>query len=246
MQCLISTFLPEQSIPLCLPPPLIPLPVLGLEMIEDIFYVGNSPPERWRSYINAGDWSPAKINGKLLKKRAYHARVAYEATLLLSFTDSSWLSTESYRMIQQVAMLELRTVEFELMSYQLTCGTIGLILENRDKLFVCATLMFTTQMWLADKIMDAGEKSFNKRKALVELGQARPFSVDSTKELAVQIDEYIYGIQEMMKKGSIMITKNTTIIEDLTNKLRLCIRAFDDVAKVVAPEDNIKLMTSKK
>ena len=231
VSCLLDTCLPGQYIPLSSMPPLIPLPI-DVTVLEDIYCVGESPTTRWRSFINAKNWSPEYYNDLLIKRKAYHARIVYEMLFIESFTDSSWLSLGSLKMIKDVAYLEMRVAEIELMSFQLTAGMIGLRSVDKKAIYHAAVTMFLTNLYLAELIMDTGTKTKTQRKEYVDLVNVRPLSSDSPKEHAKACDEFIWGIQEFLKRGKLFVEANNSIVEPLGKKLSECVKAFDKVAYV--------------
>jgi hypothetical protein len=212
---------------------LIPLP-LDVSTIEDIYTVGLSPMERWRVYIDCENWHPSNFHDKLMKRRAYHARCVWEACLLLSFTNSNWLTTTAYESIKNISQFELRQVEIEIMSYQLTCGMIGIACEKHPQLYFCAKKIHECVMFLADKILEQGKKNMEKRKVHAEIKRTEPLKSETRKQLGKYIDEGIFTIHSFLKTGTIIIdSSSTAFVEELSTKLRIAIIAFDKVAQIM-------------
>ncbi len=228
------------SLPTFLADPLIPIPLENINMLEDIYSVGPSSSERWRIYIDCKDWDPKKYNDKLLQKRAYHARHVWEIITLIAMCDDGWLTIDVLRMIRNGAFLELRLVEIELMSFQLTCGNIG-ITTKKDKhaeLYRCACTMFLTCLFMANKILDNKGKKRTKeqRKLYLELQDEKPLQVDSTKTLASTINKGIYTLHQFTQKGTLLLNdekKMSDLMLTLSTKLKECIISFDDVAVII-------------
>jgi hypothetical protein len=86
---LLDISLPGQSIPLWSWPALIQAPI-NTTPLSDIYCVGEQPMERWRSFMDVQNWQPSSFHDALLKRKAYHARIVLEMTLLESFTDCDW------------------------------------------------------------------------------------------------------------------------------------------------------------
>lgn len=219
-----------------LPPPLIPVPVLGLEILEDIYSVGPFPTERWRSYIDIKDWDPTKYQDDMMRRRAYHARTTYEALFLISFTDSSWLSVPAYEMIKDIAHFELRCTEVEMLSWQLTCKMVGFKVENHEPLYRCAAIWYTTLMWITNKIVGpVKNRSEDQRKAYSEMVHIKPERSYGRKELAKYIDRYVFAIQQYLKKGLIRVDnepRRNEILKNLSNQLQSCLILIDAVIVV--------------
>lgn len=210
--------------------PLIPIPVLGATILDDIYSVGEQPSTRWRSFIDALNWDPRNYHDTLLAKRAYYARTCWEAVFLLSFTDSNWLSLNQYEMMQQVTHFELRRTEFEIVSYQLTCGMLGIKLFNHKNLLDGCTILFTSMMWIAEKIMVPHS---NKVKNNYEdLKAMRPFKGDDRRVLAKKYDRYIFAINEFLKRGAIIVQNEKIrdqFLDILTKKLKNCVLSLDQL-----------------
>lgn len=222
-----------------LPEPLVPLPDVDITCIEDIYCVGQSPLDRWRPFIDATNWDPKLYHDKVLASRAFHARSAWEATLLLSFTNSSWLSVGTFEMIRDTAHFELRRNEFQLMSFQLTCGMLGINCSDKEALFQAAVCLFTTSIWIATHILDETKNKKKKkggRVAFVEMKSLRPYSVDTKKELGRRIDELIHTIFSFMEHETFLMLANSMhekIVKDLGNKLKHCILLVDPILHVL-------------
>ena len=237
---LLTSSIPEALTPdyWDLPTPLIPTPIVGLEMIEDIYCVGLSPMERWRSYIDATNWDPKQYHDKLLSKRAYHARIVYEMILLESYMNSTWLSTASLHMIRDIAYLELRTIEIEIMSFQLTCGMLGINSEKKNDraLYECSLEMYLLVMWLTDAVQGKN-KTKEQHKTYSEVVQdMKPSYSDSPKQKGKLIDKLIYAIQEFLKRSAVMLdsVKDREIFYiELSSKLKKCIICFDKIAVIL-------------
>jgi len=213
--------------------PLIEAPI-DLSLIEDIYTVGLSPMARWRAYIDCENWQPKNFHDQLLKSRAYHARCVWEACFLMSFTNKDWLTIGANQTIKDVAHFELRKVEIQIMSYQLTCGMLGICCDKHPQLFFCAEKTFECVMFLAEHILKDGQKKMSNRKAFGEIQRTKPFKSESRKALGKYIDEGIYTVMELLNKGTVVIQENSTkFVEEMGNKLRLMICSFDKVAKIM-------------
>lgn len=213
--------------------PLIESPI-DVSFIEDIYTVGLSSIERWRVYIDCENWDPKQFHDKMMKRRAYHARCTWEACLLISFTNSSWLTVKTYETMRNISHFELRVVEIEIMSYQLTCGMIGIVCEKHPQLYFCAEKTFETVMFLTDAILGQGNKKMSHRKAHGEMKRTKPMKSDSRKQLGKYIDEGIFTVHSFIKSASIIINENSSdFVNELSTRMRLMICSFDKVAQVL-------------
>ncbi len=237
---LIDSQLPELLTPnfSTLQSPLIPVPINGLDALEDIYCVGLQPIDRWRSYIDATNWDPKIYHDKLLQKRAYHARIVWEMLTLESFTDSTWLSTASVQMIRDVAYLELRQTEVEMMSYQLTCGMIGISVDKAksNDLYYCALTLYCTILWLCDKAQGKTKTKKQHEAYSDVVREMKPNRSDSPKENGKAIDKLIFAVQEFLKRSTIMLDnekEKEEFMNELSLKLKKCIISFDKVAIIL-------------
>ena len=216
-----------------LPQPLVPLPVDSV-FLDDIYSLPPVTSQRWRSFINVENWDPKQFHDDLLKRRAYHARMCWEATLLLSFTDSSWLGTKSYEMIKDVAYYNLRVVEFEMISFQLTCGMIGLGSKQHHDLFHASVGLYTTTVWIVDKILERQrvKKTMDQRKSYSQMILCRPGPSMTCKELCILIDQMIHELQEILKKEILFVDgvhDKTELMVKLSKRFEHIILAMDKI-----------------
>lgn len=209
---------------------LIPLPV-NTFAIDDVYILGESSSFRWRTFINCENWDPRQYHDKLLANRAYHSRACWEASYLLSFTDSTWLSTSLYQQILDTAHYELRKAEMEILSYQLTCGTLGIIVADNEALFNCSAMFYTTMMWFAGKCLKSKKTSKENRKEYADLVHMKPYRHHGPKQLAVNLDRLIHGVHVFLQNFAIISTVEELPI--LVGKLKLCIQFVDPVIKIL-------------
>lgn len=220
--------------------PLIPLPPPNITILDDIYTIGPTPSERWRCFINCEKWHPEHHHGELMKRRAYHARCCYEAIMMLSMMESNWLNIPTVTMMRNVAQFELRVVEMEILSYQLTTNQVGFMIEKhkQEELYRCSVKLFMTVVWITDKILGK-KKTKEQMIAYSDIMQMKTGPSDSKKSLALSIDKFIFSINEYMKRGNIMVdtVKNTSFMEILSEKLKECICSVDKILKVVDNDD---------
>lgn len=209
---------------------------IDMKVVEDVYTVGPSPSQRWRVYIDAENWEPKNYHGRLLQAKAYHSRSLYEICMLLSYTNSSWLSLDVLGLIKSTTHLELRRVEFELVSFQLTCGMIGIKVEKKNHdLYHCGTILFTTLMWISKNITKLTNTKPDKDKfyGMMEL---KPFPSESPKQLAKIVDKLIFAIfsflqHESFQKASTKFPEAT--VRELGYKLQSCVLAMDGLISLV-------------
>jgi len=221
-----------------LPPPLVPSPVNTFPF-EDIYTVGRSSEKRWRSFINCLDWDPRKHNSQIMIRRAYHARTLWEASLLLSFTDSSWLSTGAYEMIRDTAHFELRKVELEILSFQLTSGALGIDMNDKGRVYDCAAIFYTPLLWFANRCLSA-QKAMLKSKEYREdqkdharLLHMKPYPHHSPMELARNLDQLIHAVFSFLNHFPIDPNAPDGALAVISRKLKLCIQLVDPIICVI-------------
>lgn len=217
--------------------PLIDEPV-DVSLIEDVFTVGLQETTRWRAFIDAKNWDPRQYHDRMLAKRAYHARVAWEASYLLAFTNSAWLSTKMYELIKHNAHFELRRNEFQLISFQLTAGMLGIKVNDHDELYKANVLLFTTLIWLSKKAIDAKKDApgrMERLKNFSDMNELRPYSSHGKKELAELLDKNIFGLQCFLEGNcfeSFTALCGDSFTMELGAKLRRCVVTLDGLLQV--------------
>jgi len=212
--------------------PLIPPPV-DTYNLDDIYIVGETSSGRWRTFINCLDWNPKKYNNHLLQRRAFHSRACWEAIYLLSFTDSSWVSIGAFTMIKDTAHLELRKVEIELLSFQLTTGVVGIKMDHQRNVYDASVVFFVTVIWFADLCLKQQELSLKSksekkdiRKEHAKFMHMKPFPHHGIKELAKNLDQLIHALHMFL--SAIQLTKQLPIAE-IGKKLQSCILMIDKI-----------------
>ncbi len=200
---------------------LFPLPLIFEH--EDC-YIAEPTSERWRSFLDVEKWEPEQHNHDILNRRKYHARVVWETTMLIAMTDINWLCIPSLELVHQVANLELRITEIELVSYQLTCGMVGIGARERVKLYHCAIKLFMCNIFIAE-VLIAGKKN----KTYEKLMETKPSPSDSIKDLCRQIDLGIFGAHEMLSKGLDIIKETQEAFTQISTRLKDVIVSLDSV-----------------
>lgn len=218
--------------------PLVPTPVDTSGYLDDIYTVGESSSERWRKFINCLKWEPRNYHHDLLKRRAYHARVCWEATFLLSFTDSSWLSVGTYRLMQDMGNFELRKVEIELLTFQLTAGMVGFKIDDVRKIYDCSVIFYTTMIWFVEKCLEAGKtlskkKQKEDRKASAGFVHMKPFLHHGGKELAKNLDMMIHSIHTFLMNLNESPGNDKLPFGEIGKKLKMCIQFVDPVILII-------------
>ena len=221
--------LPNVSSNIHLDEPLIPVPI---EFPHEDCYIPTSSSTRWRSFINAEDWDPKKHNDDLLKKRDYHARIVWETSLLITMTDINWLCVDAIKVIQNVAHLELRISEIDLVSYQLTCGMIGVGAKERVKLYHCAVKLFMLNIFMMKTIVGSfgGEKESVDKK----MAGKKPEPSDSKRTLCKQIDLEVFEVKELLSRGIIQLMSqgDHSFVAELGDMLKEVVISLDQVLVV--------------
>lgn len=170
-----------------------------------------------------------------MKRRAYHARTCWEATLLISFTDSSWLSVGTYRVIQDTANFELRKAEIELLSFQLTAGSIGIKLEDVRKVYDCSVIFYTTMIWFADQCIKNPDRTKEEqkiaRKEHAKFVHMKPFLHNGGKALAKNLDMMIHAVYTFL--CHFPISSQVPSVGDVGRKLKMCIEYVDPIITII-------------
>lgn len=216
-----------------LPNPLVPEPT-DMHLIDDVFYCGMLPSNRWRSWINAAKewWDPRDTHDKLLASRNYCARMLYETSIVVSTIPSEWLSVSSIEMIRDVAHCEFRVSELKIITFQLTCGMIGIKSKKRVELYHCAVKIFTSIVSLGTMVFEG----FNKNnKSFEKLMSHRPLPSDKKAVLAKKIDRGLHTLKEFVDNGAPILrqVQQEGYIKQLGENLRDIILALDDILHVV-------------
>ncbi len=202
-------------------------PIKDFNLINDVFLVGESPLERWRCYINGEEnWRPSKHHDKLISQREYHARQSWEMIVIISIC-GDYTCKSTLEMLRDISVTELRKVEFEMMSYQLTCGMIG-ISGNRQDLYRVACVLHLITVYITNIILGKSKKTKQQQKIFDSMVEEKPIKADNKMKLSVKIDKSIFAIQELIKHG----TFKDTDLKGLCFKLKDGILAFDSVAVV--------------
>jgi hypothetical protein len=196
---------------------LFPLPI---EFPHEDCYVPVSDSTRWRSFINSEQWTPEQHNKDLLSRREYHARMVWETCMMIALTDIDWVCTDSLIALREIGHLELRITEIAIVSYQLTCGMVGIGARERQKLYHCAINLFMCNMFMSKAI---GAENH----LLLKLEELRPKASDSKKDLCRLIDLAVFGVHQMLSKGLNMINENDNVVIELGRRLRDCIKSLD-------------------
>lgn len=211
--------------------PLIPLPTEYQTEMEGV-YVCKPDELKWDSFVDSKDWTPKKYHDRLLKARAFHSRMAAEYVMMLGITDEAWVSRPSLELLIRVAIFSLRRSEYELLSYQITCGMVVLVKKNNgdciykfSKLLYGIFLKFTR--WGIKK-MGSSEKTSNEM--MIKLIEGRPTIGQSIQELCVVIDKTLHCIVLYMKET--MGNEEELMIETEAG-LRESISMFNKIIRVL-------------
>ncbi len=126
-----------------LPEPLIETP-LSTEDIDDIYHAeATEAPERWRPYIRVEEWHPEMHHDHLLARRAWYARQVWELIILIGCAEPNYLMIPTLEELKAFSSFKLRKAEYEVMSFQLTCGMLGIgtSRKNQKDLYHCCCII---------------------------------------------------------------------------------------------------------
>lgn len=213
-----------------LPEPLIPVPY-DFTAVEDIYTIPeDEKSERWRPWIDSENWDPKVLYEGLGKKRAYHARLAWEACQLIALTDVNWLCTGTLETIRDIALIEVRRTEIDMVSYQLTLGMIGIGAKERVKLYHAAVNIYLLTIKLSKQIMGK-DPNATQKKALKELMMEKPNASDSKRRLSRMVDDGLVGVRTLL--GSERVGDDPKFVEELARLMRLLVIALDAVIVIL-------------
>lgn len=195
--------------------------------VVDVFCVGPQPSSRWRAFVDCKNWTPEKHHDELLNRRTYHAKMVYEQTLLLQTVEPDWLSTKHISYIRAVALVELRTVELHIASYQLTCQMVGIKGSCRDDLYLAATMAFSLHLHIYDRVCSM----MSVKKGRGEVLADKPGSTDSRAALVKTLDAQLHACHTFLQMGRDLIKEGFGEKEvcELGKRMTLTIRALDKV-----------------
>jgi hypothetical protein len=164
--------------------------------------VGETGFDRWRAYLKIDEtWRPDRYDTSLQEKRQFHARMAYEYTLLMLMceddTGRPWLCLDVIRHFRTLALLELRLAEVLLASHQLSGSILGIRTKDKDRLFAGATFAFRAQLELFDLVCKAG----NLKKGRGEVLAERPSRTEGTTRWARDLDRQLHAISCYVQEG---------------------------------------------
>ena len=214
-----------------------------METVADIYCVGDLAKdlERWRPFVDVtGDgafdpsWAPQLHNDRLLQNHQHQGRVVYEHALLLESVrdEKRWVTKPLLTYFKLIAEIEMRCIEVEICSFQLTANTIGIRCDGPfEELYAAATFAFACNLYL----FDLACKHLNKKHGRGEILAEKPSRTDSRKRLAAQLDEQILAVHLMVKQ-ILPRLQNAMVDGDaagLAHRLKLLMRALDKVVVIL-------------
>lgn len=159
-----------------------------------MYCTGEEGYARWREFIKIdANWRPEAYDTTLKERRRFHARVAYEYTLLVRVCEGEereWLCLDVIRHFRLLAMLELRMCEIQIASHQLASNVLAILTVDKDRLFAGAMLAFRAQLELFDLVCKAGNIKKGRKEVLAE----RPSWTDGTTQWAKTLDNQLHAI----------------------------------------------------
>jgi hypothetical protein len=132
-------------------------------------------------------------------------------------------------MVKDIANFCLRKTEFRILSFQLTAGMIGIVVEDQQALYRCATVLYLTMMCFADLVMKKAKPSKEDRKLYGEFVRMKPMPHDGKMELGKDIDEMIHAIHCFLEQNGTPNSQETTV---LGKKMQLSITMLDSIIKI--------------
>lgn len=187
--------------------------------------------------MDASAWSPEAHNDRLTTHRAYHARHAWELTVMLQSTPEDYVCRQSLTVLRVAALLELRQTEIELASFQLTCNAIGFRLDDREALYGAAVWVYAAHLYLFDQVAVLKKKKTGRKDVLA----MAPSRTDSPRQLASNLDKNMHALHVLLKMGadqikvSVATDPDGVVMRMLTRRLEAAVKSLDKVV-VVTPD----------
>lgn len=199
----------------------------------DVFCVGPCSDARWRTFIDVASWDPLSHHDELLMTRAYHAKMLYELSLLYELCNKEWVCRQTIEHLRLAAMLNLRSTEVHLASFQLTTGQIG-FKKGRDRLYKTAALVYSVHMHMFD--MFCASQDMVAKPDTDEF--PRPAPHFTCAKLVQCIDANLTAIHMFMKCGKHAFIHPEALdapqhSRKLAHMLTLLIRSLDEVIHVI-------------
>lgn len=207
----------------------------ALEDIIDVFCVGASDSKRWRSFLQRPDGSivhPEQHHDDLMQRREFHANMVYEYTMMLQIVDPTWRSTKSLNMLREGALLELRTAEIHIASFQLVTGVVGVKSASRDDIYTAASIAYSLHLHIYDMMGTIRGLKKGRKDAM----DTKPSRTDSKHQLSLNLNTQLYCIYRIMDIGGREIMQHIespTSVSDIRKKMTLLIRFLDKVLIVM-------------
>jgi hypothetical protein len=203
--------------------------------VADVFCVAPHDRRRWRTFVHAVDWKPDQHQDFLLKQRAYHARSAYELSLLTELCNREWLTRRTIESLRYNALLNLRYIEIHMACFQLSEHQVGIRPDPR-KMYEAAVFAHSVHLYLFDRVSAFRQN----KKGRGEVMALKPSTLATPKELVACIDVQVHSIYLFLKVSlaNAEISTMLTQLEEckpLCQRLALVIKALDAIFVVMAP-----------
>jgi hypothetical protein len=222
-----------------------------MESVADVFCVGPCDLERWRPFVDVHpstgdldpDWTPQGHHERLLAAHRRAGRVLYEHALAYELFGCDggpgarrWITRPIYAHFKVLAEVELRCVEIEIASFQLTAGTLGIATDRarHEDLYAAATFAHACHLFLYDT---AGRLAGRRRTGRGEILAERPSRTDTTRRLADAIDKQLFSVHWLITRF-LPHARNSlggAEVASIAARLGLMVRALDKVF-VVCPD----------
>jgi hypothetical protein len=210
-----------------------------LDELTDVFCVGEVDTDRWRRFLNIQDPVPdlkgvmEKAHARILFERADRAKCAYDFALLIEVaSDHKCVVILKYYF--QVALFELRSSEIELVSYQLTLGSVGFLVKDVDQLYWAALCAHSAHLQLWDAVAQHHGTKTGRKDVL----QFKPSRTDRGATLAKSLDFNLHAVHVFLSQKVYEVWKQlgpdaaVPMLKQLNGKLTLLIKALDRVVLV--------------
>lgn len=215
-----------------------------MDTVSDLFCVGELAKDlgRWRPFVDVSPegkfdptWHPQLHNTKLLAHHRDQGQVVYEHALMLESIrgEREWKTKPLLTFFKVIAEIEMRCIEVEICSFQMTCNTVGINCSAPlDDLYVATAFAHAANLYL----FDLACAQLNRRHGRGEIDAEKPSRTDTAKQLAANLDRQIFAVHLLCKE--ILPRLQKQMVGDqaagVAHRLRMMMRALDKVI-VVTP-----------
>lgn len=216
-----------------------------MDSVQDVFCVGEAAKEmsRWRPFVDVlpdsridPNWCPHLHNEKLLVAHQHQGQIVYEHALILDSLEGSrdrkWLTKPILSYFKLIAEIELRCIEVEICSFQLTTETVGIDCSvSKNALYAAATFAHSVHLYL----FDLACKMSGQKSGRGDIMAGAPSRTDGARQLASKLDKEVFAVHLLTSQALPRMKGGLTEPDaaGLAARMGLMMRALDKVIVVV-------------